>query len=75
VAIVHPIEEGSRFFLWRGFDAGIIDGIVNGVGSVSRSIGGALRHMQGGNIRSYATWVAAGAVILIVAMGIGGGVQ
>jgi NADH-quinone oxidoreductase subunit L len=75
VAIVHPIEEGSRFFLWRGFDMGVIDGLVNGVGSVSRSIGGGLRRMQSGNIRSYAAWVAAGALLLIVAMGITGGVQ
>jgi NADH-quinone oxidoreductase subunit L len=70
VAVVHPIEQGSRFLLWRGVDAGFIDGIVNGVGGVARWAGGGLRHLQGGNIRSYATWVALGAVLLIIAMGI-----
>jgi NADH-quinone oxidoreductase subunit L len=75
VAIVHPIEQGSRFLLWKGIDAGFIDGIVNGVGGVSRWIGGGLRHLQGGNIRSYATWVAAGAVLLVVAMTAAGGAR
>lgn len=75
VTIVHPIEQGSHYLLWKGFDAGFIDGIVNGVGSLSRAIGGGLRKLQGGNIRSYATWVAAGAVLLIIAMSVTGGVH
>jgi NADH-quinone oxidoreductase subunit L len=56
-------------------DAGLIDGIVNGVGAVARRIGGGLRLMQSGNIRSYATWVLAGSVLVIVALGIAGGVR
>jgi NADH-quinone oxidoreductase subunit L len=75
VTIVHPITEGSRYFLWKGVDAGLIDGAVNGAGSVSRWIGGTFRHLQGGNIRSYATWVAAGAVFVILAMSVWGGVR
>ncbi len=70
--VVHPIEQGSRTLLWKGIDAGFIDGIVNGVGGVSRWFGGGLRYLQGGNIRSYATIVVLGAVIVIVAMGMGG---
>ena len=30
--VVEPIIQGSRTVLWRGIDAGLIDGIVNGVG-------------------------------------------
>ncbi len=75
IAIVHPIEQGSRYILWQGIDAGFIDGIVNGAARVSRGIGGGLRHLQGGNIRSYATWVAIGAVVLILAMGVAGGAE
>ena len=73
VTVVHPIEQGSRYLLWKGMDAGLIDGAVNGVGGVSRWIGGGLRKLQGGNIRSYATWVTAGAVFLILLMGVAGG--
>jgi len=34
-----------------------------------------LRLMQSGNIRSYATWVLFGSVVLILAMGIVGGLR
>ncbi|MBM3726077.1 MAG: NADH-quinone oxidoreductase subunit L [Acidobacteria bacterium] len=74
-AIVHPLEHGSRIVLWRGVDAGFIDGIVNGMGGVSRSIGGALRTLQSGNIRSYANWVVLGAVIFLVMLGAAGGAR
>jgi hypothetical protein len=36
-------------------------------------VGGVLERIQSGNIRSYATWVGLGAVMLIVAMGLAGG--
>jgi NADH-quinone oxidoreductase subunit L len=78
--VVNPLVGGSRWVLWKGVDAGVIDGGVNGVGSLARSIGGVLRLLQSGNIRSYATWVLFGSVIAIVAMFIAatlplGGVQ
>jgi NADH-quinone oxidoreductase subunit L len=70
--IVHPMRDGSRSLLWRGFDVGLIDGIVNGAGSLSRAIGGGLRHMQSGYIRRYAAWVVIGAIVLLAAAGLGG---
>jgi NADH-quinone oxidoreductase subunit L len=51
-------------------DQGVIDGIVNGVGTESKSIGGLLKQLQSGNIRSYATWVVLGAVALLIVMGV-----
>lgn len=71
--IVHPLEDGSRELLWKGIDAGLIDGTVNGVGKTAGFIGGILRHAQGGNIRSYATWVAFGSVIVLIVVGLMGG--
>jgi NADH-quinone oxidoreductase subunit L len=68
--VVHPMIEGSRAVLWRGVDQGLIDGVVNGVGSQSQGIGGILRRLQSGNIRSYATWIVIGAVILLLVMGL-----
>jgi NADH-quinone oxidoreductase subunit L len=73
--VVNPLIRGSRTVLWKGLDAGLIDGIVNGVGSVSRGLGSGLRRMQSGNVRSYATWVLLGSVVLIVALGIAGGLR
>ncbi len=71
--VVRPIIEGSTEVLWHGLDQGVIDGAVNGAGTGSRSIGGVLKHLQSGNIRSYATWVVVGAVILLITVGMNGG--
>jgi NADH-quinone oxidoreductase subunit L len=72
--LVKPVVGGSRLLLWKGMDAGFIDGIVNGIGARAKNIGGALRRLQSGNARSYATWVAFGAVLVIVAMGVAEGI-
>jgi NADH-quinone oxidoreductase subunit L len=69
-AVVKPVVNGSRVVLWRGVDAGLIDGAANGVGSRSQGFGGWLKLFQSGNIRSYATWVVFGSVILVVALGL-----
>ncbi|MGP8246036.1 MAG: NADH-quinone oxidoreductase subunit L [Bryobacteraceae bacterium] len=74
-AVVTPVVAGSRAVLWKGVDAGLIDGMVNGVGAWCRSVGSVLRLWQSGNIRSYATWVLFGGVMLIVAMGLAGGAR
>lgn len=68
--VVKPVVNGSRAVLWKGADAGLIDGIVNGIGTAARTVGAGLRQMQSGNIRSYATWVLAGGVAVIVALGV-----
>jgi NADH-quinone oxidoreductase subunit L len=74
-AVVKPVVNGSRVVLWKGMDAGLIDGIVNGVGDTARGFGGVLRLIQSGNIRSYATWVLLGSVVVIVTLGIAGGLR
>jgi NADH-quinone oxidoreductase subunit L len=66
--VVKPVVNISRVVLWRGVDAGLIDGAVNGIGTQSQGIGGLLKLLQSGNIRSYATWVVFGSVILVVAL-------
>jgi NADH-quinone oxidoreductase subunit L len=73
--VVNPLVKGSRMALWKGVDAGLIDGAVNGIGSRAQGIGGVLRLLQSGNIRSYATWVLLGSVLIIFAIGFAGGVR
>jgi len=65
---VGPLMAISTYVFWRGVDQGVIDGTVNGLGSTSKGIGNGLRHMQSGNIRSYAAWVAAGGAAVIAYM-------
>ncbi|MBM3735305.1 MAG: NADH-quinone oxidoreductase subunit L [Acidobacteria bacterium] len=71
--IVHPLVDGSKSILWKGLDAGIVDGAVNGAGTLARMIGGITRRFQTGNIRSYAAWVVLGSLLVLAAMTAMGG--
>ena len=68
-------RESRSYPIWKGADAGLIDGIVNGIGAAARRVGSVLRLLQSGNIRSYATWVLFGGVMVIVAMSVAGGIR
>jgi NADH-quinone oxidoreductase subunit L len=63
--IVDPITNLSRNGLWKGFDVGIIDGIVNGIGSFVTELGSATRKIQVGFVRSYAAFILLGAVVVV----------
>jgi NADH-quinone oxidoreductase subunit L len=73
--VVSPTVDGSRALLWRTMDAGGIDGLVNGTGKTARAIGGTLRRLQSGSIRSYAAWVVLGSILMIVFAGFVGGAK
>ncbi|MGH9940842.1 MAG: proton-conducting transporter membrane subunit, partial [Pyrinomonadaceae bacterium] len=64
-AIINPIEVGSREGLWKIFDVGVIDGLVNGIARGMREIGGVLRYLQPGFVRSYAAIILLGALAVI----------
>ncbi len=70
--VVKPLVGISRTVLWKGVDSGLIDGTVNGIGARSRGIGGILRLLQSGSIRSYAAWVVLGSVVVLLAIGLAG---
>jgi len=63
--IVDPITNLSRVGLWKGFDLGFIDGIVNGIGHFVVEAGGVLRRIQVGFVRSYAAIILLGALVVI----------
>ncbi len=63
--IVQPVVEGSTRLLWRGVDAGLIDGTVNHAAADVRKVSDTVRQMQSGSVRSYAGWVAAGAAVVV----------
>ena len=65
---VKPLIDGSTRILWQGVDRNIIDAGVNDAGDAARHASDEVRHMQSGNIRSYAGWVAAGAAAVIAFM-------
>jgi NADH-quinone oxidoreductase subunit L len=64
-AIINPVKVVSREGLWKIFDVGVIDYLVNAVGRGTREIGAALRYMQPGFVRSYAAIILLGALAVI----------
>jgi NADH-quinone oxidoreductase subunit L len=50
--------------LWW-FDRTIIDGTVNGVGSLTRGAGGGLRRIQTGRVQNYALGIAIGLIVMV----------
>ncbi len=68
--VVSPTVDGSRALLWKVMDAGAIDGLVNGAGKTASAIGGVLKRLQSGSIRSYAAWVVLGSILVLVYAGI-----
>jgi NADH-quinone oxidoreductase subunit L len=65
---VKPVVDGSTEILWHGVDQGVIDATVNNSADSARHVSDNLRHMQSGNLRSYAGWVAAGGALVIAYM-------
>ncbi len=63
--IVDPLTNLSRNFFWKGFDVGVVDGLVNGIGSLVTALGGAVRRIQIGFVRGYAAFMLFGALIVI----------
>ena len=68
VFFVKPLIDGSTEILWHGIDQGIIDATVNNSADAARHVSDEARHMQSGNLRSYAGWVAAGGAVVIAYM-------
>jgi NADH-quinone oxidoreductase subunit L len=62
--IVRPLVWISDKVLWHAVDEGAIDGTVNGVARGARESGDRLRYVNSGNVRSYASWVLLGAVLI-----------
>jgi NADH-quinone oxidoreductase subunit L len=63
-ALVQPIKALSEGVLWR-FDAGVVDGAVNGAGRIVVETGSFVRQIQTGSMRTYAVSVLLGAVVIV----------
>jgi NADH-quinone oxidoreductase subunit L len=64
-AVVQPVKAVSTVGLWKGVDAGLIDGTVNGVGLAVSSTSSVLRRTQTGSIRTYAFALFSGVVAIL----------
>ena len=61
----HVVIGGSDRLLWKRVDEGVIDGAVNGAGSLTRAFAETLRPVQTGFVRHYVLLVLAGAVAVV----------
>lgn len=62
---VWPGQKLSQF-LATIFDLRFLDGIINGIGALIDRTGGALRRVESGYIRNYATWVLLGTIGILI---------
>ncbi len=67
-SVVRPISRGAD-----KFDQGVVDGVVNGISSVSLFSGSRIRRIQSGVVSNYATLLTLGLVLMLAAFGIMGG--
>jgi len=65
---VKPLVDGSTSILWQGIDRKVIDDTVNNAADGAQHVSDEVRHMQSGNLRSYAGWIASGAALVIAYM-------
>jgi NADH-quinone oxidoreductase subunit L len=63
--IVDPLTRLSTEGLWKGFDLGFVDGIVNGIGHFIVELGSVVRQLQVGFVRSYAAVILLGALVVL----------
>jgi NADH-quinone oxidoreductase subunit L len=66
-AVINPVVNGSRW-LWRSFDAGVIDGTVNGVGKLWELVGAIVRPAQTGGVHNYAAVMFIGVFLVVSAV-------
>jgi NADH-quinone oxidoreductase subunit L len=64
-AVVQPIKRTSEGVLWKGVDAGVIDGAVNGAGTFVSGASSVLRRLQTGSVRAYAVSLVLGVVAVL----------
>jgi len=65
---VKPLVDGSTRILWQGVDRKVIDDSINDAADGAQHVSDEVRHMQSGNLRSYAGWIAAGSAVVIAYM-------
>jgi NADH-quinone oxidoreductase subunit L len=74
MTVVRPVLSSSKSVFWA-MDKSIVDGAVNGVATQARAVGRVLRSWQSGSIRTYASWVVIGSVIIMLIVSVAGGVR
>ena len=62
---MQPVRVVSEDGLWRGMDARLVDGAVNGTGQVVGGMSAVLRLLQSGSVKAYAASTFLGVVAIL----------
>jgi NADH-quinone oxidoreductase subunit L len=65
VTVVQPVKIVSEDALWRGMDARVVDGAVNGTGQVVAGMSAIIRLFQSGSVKTYAAGTFVGVVLIL----------
>ncbi len=65
LTVVQPVKIVSEDGLWRGMDARLVDGAVNGTGQVVAGFSAVLRLFQSGSVKAYAASTFLGVVLIL----------
>jgi NADH-quinone oxidoreductase subunit L len=65
ITVVEPVKIVSEDGLWRGMDARVVDGAVNGAGQVVAGVSAVLRLLQSGSVKTYAASTFLGVVVIL----------
>ena len=61
---VRSLGGASREFFWKVVDVKLIDGLVNGIAALFRSLGGAVGRLHTGFVQNYAFGVITGVILI-----------
>ncbi len=62
--VVRPVRGGSRL-LWRVVDQGVLDGLVNAAGNLTRGVGWVASLFQTGAVNTYAFVLTVGVLVIL----------
>jgi NADH-quinone oxidoreductase subunit L len=65
MTVVQPVKIVSEDGLWRGMDARLVDGAVNGTGQVVAGMSAVMRLFQSGSVKTYAASTFLGVVLIL----------
>jgi NADH:ubiquinone oxidoreductase subunit 5 (subunit L)/multisubunit Na+/H+ antiporter MnhA subunit len=65
LTVVQPVKIVSEDGLWRGMDARVVDGAVNGTGQIVGGMSAVFRLFQTGSVKTYAASMFLGVVLIL----------
>jgi NADH-quinone oxidoreductase subunit L len=63
--VIEPIKSVSYFLLFRVVDVNIVDGIANGLGSLTKDVAETGKRLHTGRVQTYALYIVLGLLAIL----------